>query len=395
MTDQTNSLEITAPVNPLAASFNPEAPEDIGNEAPQAEEAKPMSAREALEAAADQIEKQGGKIGADDDEAKPEPEKEEEKKPEPVKKEAVPRDPTGKFAKSEPVESSADEAEEEGEEAKPEDTKQRPSEGRSLNDPPPSFLPRARVDWGNTPESVRAEMHRVTAEFEKGKAEYQEDRQFRKELRQFEDLARQHGTTISQALQQYTAIDALLKSNPVEGIKRVLASINIQPEQYAKHVLGQAQYNQQNPHAAETQQLRAHIANLEQSIAQLQQNTQQAAEVQRLSQVENDVIAPFRAGLENDRFDELQEDIVFLLNSGRIPSTLSVQDRLATAYDMAERLNPLPAYATNERLKPATDKPLKPAGKSIRGAPGGNPSPKSASLSPREAVDAAMKAMGL
>src|SRR5690606_8064882 len=40
------------------------------------------------------------------------------------------------------------------------------------------------------------------------------------------------------------------------------------------------------------------------------------------------------------RYYELEQDIAFFLQSGKIPANLSPAEKLAAAYDMAERINP-------------------------------------------------------
>src|SRR3546814_16478641 len=54
------------------------------------------------------------------------------------------------------------------------------------------------------------------------------------------------------------------------------------------------------------------------------------------------IIDPFKR--DHPRYAELEQDIAFFLQSGKIPTSLSPSDRLAAAYDMAERINP-PSHA--------------------------------------------------
>jgi hypothetical protein len=105
------------------------------------------------------------------------------------------------------------------------------------------------------------------------------------------------------------------------------------------------------------------VEQLEQTINEMRQEKAAA-----------EIINPFRAA--NPRYDELQDDIAFFLQSGKIPASLSPQERLETAYDMAVRINPTSAVeATQVQEAPAakTERPAKlDAGtKSIRGAPTG------------------------
>lgn len=393
---ENNSLVIEAGSDPQSLSYTPDAPEPKATP-----EAKPLSSREALEKAADEIEAKGTKIGNDRDD-----------KAEPAKPEPKPRAEGGKFAKAEPAPTDpntdkaapAQDAEQdpdadpaEGEETGQEDgTKDRSSEDRDIDKPPARFLPRAKEKWAEVDPDVRGEVHRALQNAEKGLQEHRESHEFRKELREFEDMAKQHGTTVKAAMTNYVAIDNLLKTDPVAGINRVLASIGITPQQYAQHILNAPQ---QAPADPQISNLERQIQQLTQKLQGVTQTTQQSQQEQQLQQVKQSIIEPFRASLgEGDRYEELEEDIAFFLNSDKIPSTLSAQKRLAAAYDMAERINPVGQYQQNtERLKPATPvKPINPAGaKSIKGAPNGTSVPKSANLQSREAIEAAMRQIGL
>lgn len=320
-------------------------------------------------------------------------EKEEGKKPEP-KAEAKPeakadakaepketpearaereRAPDGKFKAQENPPPEKDGAEGSGQEGEA----KRPSEGRDVNQPPARFLPRAKEEWANVPESVRSEVHRTIQNMEKGMEEYKASHEAMKELRDFDAMAREYGTTIKAALENYTRIDGLLRSNPEEGMARVLATIGLTPEQYAQHVLGKAQAS---PEQRQQTQLNQTIQSLQQRLDAYEQRDrereQKEMEEAALREVETRFIAPFKA--THERFDELEQDIVFFLNSGKVPFDMPQQQRLEAAYDMAERLNPAPGYTAKTAPitpAPATER-LNPAGqKSVTGSPGAAPIP--------------------
>lgn len=348
------------------------------------EKPKPLSVDEAVRKAAEDV---AAPKEPEKPAPKPKAEPIEDKKPE------QPRE-NGKFKAREPEKSQENETQETSEaqakeaEAGRDGDKTRPSEGRE-DAPPAQFLPRAKEKWAEADPDLKSEVKRMEAEFRKGKEVFEEDRSFRKELREFEDMAKEHGTTVKDALKNYTAIDNLLKTDPVSGIERILQSVGITPQQYAQHVLNQPE---QAPVDPKVSQLERQIQQLTQQLQGVTQHTQESQQQAQLAKVQNDIIAPFRASLgANDRYEELEPDIAFFLNSDKVPSTLSAQRRLEVAYDMAERINPA-SYP--ERLKPAPDdRPLNPAGrKSIRGAPsaGTSVSPKAAIVSIEDAVKAAM-----
>lgn len=378
-------IDNDAPI-PGSAEFRPDpVPE------PVKDEAKPMSLDDAMKKAVEDTK-------ADADKPKEEKPKVEDKKAEPKEAKPAPeRGDNGKFTakpKAEPEPSEAARADDGGE-VEQEQRDQRPSEGRDINRAPAHFLPRAKEQWATVPPDVKSEVYRALDNFENGKKEYEEDRSFRKELSSFEEMAREAGTTVRAALENYTGIDKLLRENPAAGVERILQSIGVTPQQYAQHVLGQAQQAKDNPALAQTNALQQQIQQLQQQIHTLTQGNQQDREAARLAEVERTVIAPFVAN--HPRYQELEGDIAFFLNSGKVPSNLSEQQRLEVAYDMAERINPAGQYAQNEPLNPAPNaqRPLNPAGsKSIKGSPtyGAEVPRKSAKLSLDESIKAAMAA---
>ena len=93
-------------------------------------------------------------------------------------------------------------------------------------------------------------------------------------------------------------------------------------------------------------------------------------------QIQQAVIDPFVAS--HPRFSELQPDIEMLLKSGIVPDSLNPAERLATAYDMAERIKPSPHRAASafEEPAPAADPSPDAGRKSVRGAPSDGLTPR-------------------
>lgn len=386
------SLQIEDVANPQSVSFAPDPKE------PAKEPVKPPTAREAIEKSLADIEAKDGKRLPDNPrDEKVEPKKADKETPNPVRDEAPAKDraPDGKFAPKQTE--NPQNAQPENVNSNPDklDAPKPPQGERDINRAPDNFLPRAKERWAEAPEEVRGEFYRALDNFEKGKQEYQEDREFRKGIREYEDLAKNAGVDFKAALKNYVEIDQMVSANPVEGIRRILGAQNIDLIQFAQHVLGQAQQEQANPALAHTKKLEQQVQQLTQQQQQWIQQQQQMTEQQRqeavVKQVEEDIITPFKAN--HPRYEELKDDIVFFLNSGRIPSTLSVQQRLTEAYDMAERLNPAPNSRQNAQ------RPINPAGeKSIKGSLTNGldiVSSKGAKLNSRDAINAAMEQLGL
>lgn len=250
----------------------------------------------------------------------------------------------------------------------------RPSEGRKHAEPPARFLPEARAKWANVPNEVKAEIYRVEQERETEVSQYRESHENWQKVSKFDQMAKQHNTSVSDALERYTAVDGLLNSNPVEGIRRVLETVGITPEQYAQHVLSNPQAHaqqQSNYQPPQQPQNSPEIAALKAEIEAMRndQMTQRVAPV----------IQSFAAA--HPDFHALENQIASILQSGVVDQIygagLSPEQKLAEAYRMAGGSSPSrsDSPAPAEHSAP-NSRPVDPAGqKSIRGAPNGGREP--------------------
>lgn len=329
-------------------------------------ETKPQTRREAIEAAADKLEK--------DDKSgnKEEPEQAAIKPPEGTRK---------------PAESTLPEAPEADNQSKPE---QEPE--KKQYKAPARFLPKAQDTWANTPNAVKAEVARFERDYEALARESMEDRQYRQGLKEFEEYVGKSGAKLQDALKLYTDLDRHLSENPVQAIAEIMKRVGMSPEQYAQIV---SQNSPQYQAVMMQRRLMTQPAQ-EQTPPEVQQLRTQLHEEQS-KRVYAEVIQPFRAA--HPRFDELQETIARCLNSGMIPQGLSHNERLEAAYDMAERLSPRSTSTTASpgvsEQDPGAQTANPRAGKnlSIKGAPssGSSASPvRRGKLSRRAAIEAAM-----
>lgn len=363
------------------------------------DEPKQLSTRDAIAKAFDEANKSK-------DEAKPETKTEAEKpvdktakvedKPATEEKPQRARADDGKFSKTENAE-PASQVEQKGapDEAATgqEGSERRPSEGRQPVEPPARFLPKEREQWANVPHVVKSAVERLAKEHEAEISQYRESHENWQKLSKFDEMAKQHKTSVSDALERYTALDGLLSSNPIEGIRQILATRGITPEQYANHVLS-------NPDAHRAPSPQAQPDPAIQQFSSKVEQLEATIESMRHEQAAASIIEPFRAA--NPRYDELQDDIALFLQSGKIPASLSPIERLEAAYDMAERINPLSVSALQEpKLDTVAAKPDHSADaadgrKSIRGAPtsGQTGEPKWVPKSNREALERAFAQSG-
>jgi hypothetical protein len=172
-------------------------------------------------------------------------------------------------------------------------------EPSSTAEPPPKRFSAAAVeDWASTPEAVRAEVLRLERELTAGLKKHQGAAARDADLAHFYDRAAKGGTTLKEALSRYVDMEDMLRVDPDKGLQIICQNVGASLHEVAARVL------RQTPEQA-------------QSVADAM----------------HDSVTSFAAMPEHSRFEELSEDITFLLESGRAKS-------LADAYMLAERLKP-------------------------------------------------------
>ncbi|AEY69685.1 hypothetical protein [Brucella phage Fi] len=269
--------------------------------------------------------------------------KEPEKVEKPVKAEKLEEEPKP-VAKTEAKSATPEKEVDASEQVKDQQT-ERKSEFRDRPEPPARFLPRAKELWRNTPNEVQSEVSRLVREHETEVQQYRESHQFREELKEYEELGKQHGVSVKQALDNYVGIERKFAESPPEGFRQLLSNLNMQPQQAISHIL--RAFN------VTPQQLAQHISADPNSYVsqapqvQPQQQPQINPEVETLkrqNQAMQEQMAAFMYiepfAKEHPRYYELEQDIAFFLQSGKIPANLSPAEKLEAAYDMAERINP-------------------------------------------------------
>lgn len=315
MTDFANidtpSTVLTDEPTPSAAGGG--APVTPSEPTPEPKDDKPISIRESLDKAAKAV------SSKPDPEAEPAP-KEEKPEVKPKAEEAAKEEPKAEGAQEE----------------KPEP---KPSEGRRQVEAPARLLPQERELWKHVPRNLQGGLDRVIREADEAVSQHKEASERYSELREYDDLARQNGTTLKDAVSRYHALERLVAENPVAAMNQILMDAGPKkpdgqpyslwemansiaqggPEKYHQ-VVGMRQ-QQQAP------QEDPQITQLKQQMAQMEERHLQAS-----------IVAPFQA--QHPRFDELSTHIATFLKSDIVPRTLEPADRLAHAYDMADRLYP-------------------------------------------------------
>jgi DNA-binding transcriptional MerR regulator len=328
------------------------APETPTVEAPEAKAERPSksegsSVRDSLERAQKQIEAR---------------EKAEAPKPDVTDKTDAtpseqPRAPDGKFAPKDPT--AVVEA---------------PVAPESPEDAPPAWMhDQAKAAFKDLPKPLRAELTRRTTELEKGFGELQ---QRYAPLKEYDEMAQRAGTTLNDALRNYTGIERELRTNPLNGLDRICRNLGLDLRQVAAHIMQQPEKTPQE------KQYQAQLEAREAEKAQIAQQTSQLAE-QLVSQ-----FWQFNPGAE-----PYGDMIAYLLNTGKASG-------LQDAYEKARAMVPTPPVAQTHTPPAAQTRDTTPAPQtstlSLDGNPGSNPAAQSApSKTNREALEKAARRVSL
>jgi hypothetical protein len=168
----------------------------------------------------------------------------------------------------------------------------------ALPPPPARFSPAAKAEWDTAPETLRAEVTRMEAEFKAGFAKYKIAAERDADLAEFHERAAKGGTTVKEALSKYVNLEDQLRADPIKGLAIICQNVGLSLREVAV-LLGATPEQEQGGRDST-----------------------------------HDSVMKFAAA--HPRFEELSEDIVFFIESGRA-------DDLAEAYDLAERFNLGPA----------------------------------------------------
>ena len=377
--------DVPSSASEVAIETNPVSlPTPVGSQAPEApagdvkgSEHRPQSRREAIQAAFERA-----------------------RTPQPVKPKSAPRPSPGpaeaKPGHNQPPEAvEAIDAEAEKAESKslprgergrfaprgPQDAQSPPAEARDGREPPsgPSRvlpkhapyrdpLPRmselAKAEWAQTPESVRADVHRIEKEMFSATQFYQAGHEAMKPLWNFHRLAQSQGTTLERALSNYVSLEQKIRQDPIGGLDVIVNNLNLKApngqrlglRDVAYHVLTQTPdqlrvMQQGNQQTAAAQQ----IGDLHQQIEGLKNVLYQMHTRQQFGQ-SRAAVDQFAA--EHPRFDELGD---------LIERELRLGFDLDTAYRRAELLRP----ATQAAQTRDTAAQTRTVDRSISGAPAG------------------------
>lgn len=242
--------------------------------------------------------------------------------------------------------------------------------------PPPGWSVASKAEFDKLPAHVKADIAKREVEVNQGLAKLAEY----KPIERFSQMARQGGTTLEKALESYTGIEQMLRSDLVKGMGQIAQNLGVHPVEMAQKIL--AAYGQQPNQTG--QQPAAQItpdvqALLQQQLVPLQRTVQQlTAEKQAQTQAQiNSAIDRFFADPANKYAENLSDDMVPLINQRRqqVPGE-PYEEVLKWAYERAAWANPeVRPFLVNAELEAKTAKAkqaadqARAAAKSITGSP--------------------------
>lgn len=298
-------------------------------------------------------------------------------------------DEKGRFASKE--------AEQKPEAAKPEtpvaavDSKEVPAaDDKPSLKPPTSWSPTAKVEFEKLPPAVQQAVAKREEEVNSGFAKFQDY----KPIERYMEMAKQSGTTLDRALENYVGIENDLRQDMVSGVARICQNQGIHPVALANQILARHGASPQQDGAGETQAnqtAQVDLSPVMQKISALETfiNQQQSATV-------NSEIERFASDPKHTFFENVKADMGRLINSGQA-------ENLEVAYDKACWANKeirellIKQQAVSSSAKPAEEavQRARAADKAIGGAPSAGFVPKSApapGASIRDTIKAAVEA---
>lgn len=266
--------------------------------------------------------------------------------------------------------------------AKPVADPAKPVDPVNFTEAPNRFSPDAKTAWKEAPEAVRAEIHRAVGELETGLDKYREAATEYEPLREYGDMAKQHNTTIKDALDRYTNLERGLNSgNPTASIAEVLSYAGISAVEFAQGVMNAVDGQQRQPVGVEEGQapgdnpqqaglireMRNEIVSMRQQLGNMNSTINEDKRLQTQVQLETEL---YDFAAVHPRTEELSGEMTKMLSSGYATD-------LADAYAKADRVIPAlgAPQPTPGVVTPAPAVQTDKAALSVTGAPSGGSDP--------------------
>jgi hypothetical protein len=259
--------------------------------------------------------------------------------------------------------------------------------------PPPGFSPTAKVVWNKETlskeewEAVKRDIAKRNDEVDKGFAKFAEY----KPVERFMEMAKQSGTTLDRALENYVGIEQDLRRDFVGGIARICQNQGISPLALANQILARNGVAPSEGQQGDQPQARQPAPVDPNAIVQ---SVREQIRAEQIQEEVNRSIKQFGSDPKNQFFENVRQDMTRLLQAG-------AAETLEDAYDKACWANPeirnllikqQTVAASDTSAKAAAATQARAAAKSITGSPIPNASAKGPDISIEDEIRQLMDA---
>jgi hypothetical protein len=250
------------------------------------------------------------------------------------------------------------------------ETAEAPIASTEVVKPPPGFSPTAKVVWNKEAldkaewEAVKRDIAKRNDEVDKGFAKFAEY----KPIERFMDMARQSGTTLDKALENYIGIETRLRQDFSAGVTELCRNQGIHPVALANQILAR--------HGASPQQDGTGTIPANQTVPSIDPATaQRIAALENLFQQQQEAgvqteIQRFASDPKHTFFENVKADMGRLINSGYAESLDDAYDKACWANEeIRNLLIKQQSTVSDPSAKVAAANQARAASKSITGSP--------------------------
>lgn len=198
--------------------------------------------------------------------------------------------------------------------------------------PPPGWSPASKVAFDGLPESVKADIAKREDDFNAGLTKYTG-------LAKYVDMAKQGGTTLDRALDNYVGIETLMRKDVFAGVEQILKNVGVNPIAFAQAYLNR-NGGITSTDASGTQAVATQAPQIDPNAIVNQAVSAFEARQQHKEMLSE--IGKFSADPKNRFYENVKPAMAQILQAG-------LATNLQDAYDKACRLDPTVAPLINQQ----------------------------------------------
>jgi hypothetical protein len=245
--------------------------------------------------------------------------------------------------------------------------------------PPPGWSPAAKVAFATLPPEVQQSVAKREQEVNQGFAKLAEY----KPIERFAEMAKQSGTTLDRALENYVGMETRLRQDFPAGIVELCQRQGIHPVALANHILARNGVAPSEGQAGETPQARQQasvdLTPIHQELNALKSYVQQQQSATVQTEIER-----FASDPKHTFFENVKADMGRLINSGYAENLDDAYEKACWANpEIRELLIKQQSTGSDASAKAAAATQARAASKSITGSP----IPKAGSKGPETSIE--------